>query len=489
MALPVVSRMGAKIVNSLAGVLSNVLPTSVLGRLSGLGEPPPIGTSASMATIQQAIRTAEYGDTFLLFALYRDIYFNWSHLQCELGKRVMAVVGQENNIQPADKEDQDDVQAAEAIEDMIANCDNWDEGQRHLMNGHIWPVAGCEKIFEPVPASEQFKWRHPVRYRLKRLHPINYGLFCYRIPYLGTQSSYYSPNPLLGGGVGWNNGHGNPNNPTVWNPDDWEPDLRFYSTLPNGMINWNVGETYKPDRDRHVIHRGNFLTGFRDNYGGAMRSISAWWLLAQLGRDWFARFMERYGSPFVVAYMQTQQKDLVDMVEKALGGSSKLGSMILPDRTRVELKETMVSGAADGYCKYVELCNKEVSKIVVGQEMSTTATPAGLGSGQADLQGDVRQDIRKFDERQMSGCNRTQIFDQWLRINGFRGQAPNIVYGGLSEQDMVSFSKTLLTLNQAGLRPTDASLPTVSANVGIEVERAPEPKVDAREPKSATSQN
>ena len=461
--MALIGQIRGNLMRGMANILAQTVPTSVLARLSGIGEPPQFGTSASMQTLQSAMRTAEYGDTWQLFALYRDIEVNWTHLQCEFGKRVMAVVGQKQSIQPYDKANQDDVQAQEAIEDMIQNCDNWDEGQKHLMKGHLYPVAGLEKVFEPVPESEQFKWRHPVRYRLKELKPINYALFNYRIPYqtAGWQSA------ANGSGI-------SPEDPRIWNPEDWEPDLRFWSTNNSGMITWDLATCYRPDPERHVIHRGNFMSGLRDNFGGAMRGCSFWWLLTQSGRDWFSTFMSRYGSPFVVAYMDFAQKDLVDTVTKSFASSAKLGAILLPNRVKVELKETMVSGAADGFCKYIELCNREVSKIVVGQEMSTVAQPAGLGSGQADLQGEVRQDIREYDERKISDCDRKQIFEQFLRINGFRGRAPHSVWGGLSKNDMLSYAKTLQTIYSAGLRPTESSLPTMSANLGIDVERIPE---------------
>src|SRR6185436_13306943 len=158
-----------RINRSIGNALARMLPTSVLAALAGIGEPPQLAKQASMASIQGALSTAEWGDTYLLFALYRDMILNSSHIQTEFGKRTAVVVGQPESIQPCDKSNADDIAAAQAIEDMIANCDNWNEGMNFLMGGHLWPVAVTEKIFEPVNGEDAHKYRVAVRYRLKEL--------------------------------------------------------------------------------------------------------------------------------------------------------------------------------------------------------------------------------------------------------------------------------------------------------------------------------
>ena len=450
------------------------------------------------------MRVAEYGETYYLFALFRDMMFNDTHIQTEFGKRVMAVIGQKQSIQPftqgpGGKPTPDDLIAAEVIEDMIANCDNWMDGQLHLMNGHIWPVAAAEKIFEPVNGSDQWKFRHPVRYRLKELAAVPYPLFNYRVSYwgagqqgIGTGPMYSNYPAYVGNGnryspagmtpQEWEQGLSNPvvnvngkgslapDSPIIWNRDDWEPDIRFYSTMIGGMINWDLAASYKPDSDRHVIHRGHFLAGFRDNWGAVMRGLLFLWFFSANGRDWFARFMERYGNPFLLAYVNTNAKDQVDLVTKACNQSTKLGALIVPHQAKIELQQAMVSNAADGYEKFLEFLNRQKSNVIVGQELSTKAKDTGMGSGTADLQGDVRQDIRKHDERKLSDTERKQIFEHYLRVNGYKGRAPNSIWGGLSMDKAALFAKVLLELKKSGLKPVQRSLVTVSENLGFEVE-------------------
>ncbi len=452
---------------------------NILSRISGFGEPYQLGKNATLASIQGALSTAEQGDTYQLFTLYRDMILNSSHIQQEMGKRVMSTTGNTVSIQPYMDGSADDKVAAEVIQDMIANCPNYIQGSMHLMGGHLWPVAVAEKIYEPVSAGDDtYVWRHPVRYRLKELHPVNYALLCYRVSYFNAQNGGgYLPSRATPPGIFSLNGgspltYENAEDTLNWNPDDWEPDLRFYSTYTNGMINFDLAATYKAEHQRHVVHRGNITTGYRDNYGGALRGVLFWWFLSTVGRDWFSRFMERYGSPFSVAYVNAAQKDVVDLVTKAFSSATKVGALILPKEAKVELKEIMVSGAADGYIKYLGLCDDQITKAILGQTLSTTAKGTGMGSGVADLQGEVRDEWRQYDERVFGATEEQQIFTPFLRLNGYKGRV-KVIRGGLTKGNALLQAQTLKTLKDAGIKPSEESFPVLSQRFGFRVEAIP----------------
>ena len=54
---------------------------------------------------------------------------------------------------------------------------------------------------------------------------------------------------------------------------------------------------------------------------------------------------------------------------------------------------------ADAFEKFHTVCNREKSKLVLGQILSSDAESAGLGSGVAKGDQAVRDDIRQFDAR------------------------------------------------------------------------------------------
>lgn len=424
-------------------------------------ETPNVARSATVATVQSAISAAEGGETRELFALYRDLTVGGSHIQCELGKRKMAVLSQPHSIQPADKENPDDVLAAQAVEQMIGDCANWTDGIGHLMDATLWPVAVAEKIFrkagEPMPGKPR------LNYTLEKLHVVNPTLLCFKQPYVSALPKPRSTESRATGAT---------------TDEPWEKELRFYSTEENGRINWGYEQTYAPEPMRHIVHRGHLLGSVRDNWGGPMRSIVFWWLLGDLGREWFARAIERYGSPFPVAKTDASNQDAVNFLRDALSLSTKVGGLVVDNDTQVELIQAMAGNIADAHEKFIAICNREISKVIVGQELSATAAPTGLGSGVADLQSKVREDIRAFDQIKLAETLSRQLFEPFLRINGFTGRA-KIVWGGLDSEEAKEVSELLVSLSNAGLEPTDEAIPTLSERVGFQLQRKAQPEPQA----------
>lgn len=474
-----------------ADTLGMLLPETVLARMSGLAEPPNFGTGIDLAKIQQAIRTAERGETYYMFALFRDMIENFPHLQAEIGKRVMSFMGQNESIEPVDKNNPADVMAAEVIQDMIENCHNWREGNVHLANGHIWPIAGAEKIYAPVELQDSEKYRHPVRYHLKRLHPIPYALFNYKVSYWNVNSTGADPQGgTVPQGVLTNSGampiqdtqgvtalnrqwmRQNNNEVLVWNPEDWHSDLRFYNTFANGLIDWTMSNCYKPDPIRHVLHTSAVSTSapFRENFGGVLRSLLPFWLYEKSGFDWFARAMERYASPFAVAYANTSNKNIFDLLTKAFNQATKVNALIVPPQAKIELKEVMVSGMADGYSKFIEVCNTEVTKAILGQTLSTSSKGSGMmgGSGVADLHGEVRAEWAQYDKRTFAQMQKDQIFDPYLKINGYSGRCKS-VRGGLSPANLSLLSKTFQNFALAGIFVDEAAEQDLTAATGFKM--------------------
>jgi hypothetical protein len=463
---------------------------SVMGRLAGIGRAPQFGRGATLARIQEALECASRGEVYYSWAMNRDMIQNDSHIQAEIGKRIMSFMGQNETIEPYDKNDPQDVIAAEAIREMIENCDNWREGCLHLAQGHIWPIAGCEKIFEAVDPSSR-KYKHPVRMRLKQLHPIPWELYTYKVSFwnLNVANGNNPQNGLTPSQTLTNSG-ATPiqdiqgpsalnlkgmtearDNVLVWNADDWQADLRFYGVLGNGLIDWTLGNGYKPDPSVHVLHSANVATGSMPQfYPGLLGSLIFWWFLSAQGRDWFARAMERYASPFAVAYANTANKNVFDLLTKAFNQATKVNALIVPPQAKIELKEIQASGMADAYSRFIELCNTEKTKAILGQTLSTTSKGAGdRGGGVADLHSEVRSEWTIYDKRAFCEMERSQIFEQYLRINGFKGRAPRAVRGGITPANQAIMAKTLAALAQAGVFPDPENEQDLSAMFSVKL--------------------
>ncbi len=438
-------------------------------------EPSNVSSTATMRDVQNAVRQAENGDPTLLFRFYRDILLGDDHIATELDKRKLAVLGQPLSILPRDKQNAEDIKAAAACLQIKDDCENWDDGLKEFLQSTLWPVALCENIYRPANDD-----RAPIRlqYTLKRLEPVNPILFCYRHAYLVGGVGLGTATDVQNAQIGNLTQNAAPGAAGVpWysiNLDDFEPFLRLWPIDDQGRIIYDASRAAKLDPSRHIVHRGHLLTSMKDNWGGPLRSVLPWWLLRGLGRDWFGRFMERYGSPFPVGKTNAEDEQAVFLLQQAFSQAMKIGGIVIDQNDFLELKEASVQGGADGHKTFQDVCNAAISRSIVGQDLSSSAKSTGLGSGVAKMQDNVREDIRMFDGAQLARTLERQVFANALKFNGLSGRI-QCVFGGLSDEDAKTFADLLESLALAGWEPTDEAIPTLQERFGIPVQRKAAP--------------
>ena len=420
-------------------------------RSSGLSQPAYLANSLDINRVNASLRAAERGDVWQLFTLFRDMCSSYGHLQSEWAKRKAVITGNTETLIPHDPENKEDVVACEVIKQMIDNCRNWYDALNHLMDATLWPLAAAEKIFEPVGLAETDNHKYPLRYRLKEIAPIDPTLLCFKLPYVPSFISNDVTNR--------------------YDPDDWEAWLRFYSTNENGSVKYSMDGIYRPNIDEHIVHRGNMLSPvIPPNFGGHLRTILFPWLLSTQGRDWFSLFMQKYGMPIGIAKVNSQQKETVAAMQEALALCSQLGGIVIDAKAKLEFAQVNTTQGADAHKVFQEWCDSQTSRIVVGQAYSASPKNTGMGSGAAAQSEEIREDIRKQDTRRLSDTLRNQLFKQFLRINGYKGSAPRIVWGGMRSGEATTFSTMLASQKSAGLIPTERGLRTINESLGIEFE-------------------
>lgn len=435
-------------------------------RLAPLAEPVNQSAQITAATLQSYLRSAENGDPRLLFGLYRDVIASSEHIQGEWGKRKMALLAQPCSVQPCDPDDPEDVQAAAAIREMIEACENWLPALIQLLDATLWPVVVAEKVYAPVAeavtertqATEGDAPPEPVlRYKLARLEAVGFQRLCFRHAFTPAwQAALRGASPVTTA-------------PAPLPVNGFEPDLHLYGLLLDGRVDYTLGNSVALEADRHLVHRGHLLISQRDTLGGPMRAILGWWLLGLLARDWFGQFMQRYGQPFVVGRTNVSDPDSVSFLKNALDTAKRVCGLVVDHETEIELKEVATSGAADAYERFLGVCNRAMSKIITGLDPSQAA--AGLNAGQSRSNENVREDVRMFDQMLLGETLRKQVFEPFLRFNGIPGDAPRIVWGGLSDADAKACAELLVALSNAGLEPDDEAMPTLNARLGFAVRR------------------
>ena len=238
-------------------------PLTSITAESSAYEPMSLASQISANRMAVALMSAESGCTSELFTIYRDNVLTWSHLQAEFSKRKLAVLTQPVSIIPYDRSDPVDTEAAKSCENVVESVPGWITALSHLLDSVRFPVAVCEKVFEIASG----------RYRLSRLIPV--------------------PHHLL---------------------DFTSGVLRIRQTLPNGQPG---SDCLEPDPDRYIIHRAHLMS-IPDKLGGPMRSVIYWWLFATQSRDWWMRFLMRYGIPIMIGKYPHGAEDQRQLLLRAM---------------------------------------------------------------------------------------------------------------------------------------------------------------------------
>lgn len=375
--------------------------------------------------VASVIRQSENGNSAPFWRMCRTIILNDAHIQSELFKRKNAVLGDDLTVTPWSNA-QKDVEAADAAEAMLTNLPSLMPALMHLMDSVVYPISIVEKVFGP---ADPFRPELGRRTALVELVPVPYRL------------------------IGWDsNGQ-----PVVTDREN----LGGYLDMP------------PIDLNRYVIHRGHALSS-PDRYGGPMRTIFFLALLSAMGTTWWARYLERFGSPFIVGRVDSEDDRDRRILEAAISYANQIGGMVISNASQVELKEAAGS-AGDGFEKFKAHCRAEISRIILGQTLSSITSNTGMGDGTADLQGEVRQDVRKFDSRTTGARVRTDIVAQWLSLNGYTGRAPTITFTGDTTEEIKRTIDGIKSLSEAGFEPTDDALPDISERVGYPIQRKASP--------------
>lgn len=383
-------------------------------------ELPSVVRYLSADRLMGIIEQAQNGDTRELFALYRDIITNDNQVRSEFFKRKIAVLGDPVTVIPFKKADPADVDDATLCGAVIENA-TFADAQSWLMNATLFPVAVVEKVFAPLPSGG---------FALKALVPVHYQLLDY------SQGAM-----------------------RIFDVDDAGTPLHT---------------SHEVTPERYIVHRCDLMPA-PDNWGGAMRSILFWWLLRTMSRQWWADLLERFGVPFLKGKYRDEQGRAT--LERAFRLAVRLGALVISDKTETEVVQAANGDASNSHERFITLCNQEISKLIVGQTLSSTASPTGeLGGGTANLQGEVRDDIRKADAKALAATLRGQLFEQLLAINGHTGRAPKILFGSESAREQAATLTVIGKLHEAGLEPDDDALNTLSERIGFGIRRAAPPQ-------------
>lgn len=404
--------------------LGKLIPTRHRGSYNTINQQIGVGSSLTADRLHAAITQAEQGDTQQLFAVYQEMLTD-SYILSLLESRKRAAVKDKIRFQPTDKDNPNDVAAADLANKMFkgyapadGELDDWQLALGAMVEGALFPVVLLSKRFTPSS-------RPGMQYELAGLKLVH---------------------PQL---LDWTSGA-----------------LRIADVDCQGS---RTGTFHSPDPAQYVKHQGHLMTT-NLNRGGPMRSLLFWWLFATMNRDWWVRFLDRFGSPFLIGKFNDGDDEGRAILESAFSAATKLLGVVVSNETEVEVESTSGGNSTgEAFERFRDTARKEMAILILGQNLSSESSSTGLGSGVSDLQSDVRDDMVEFDHTRLEMTLQRTV-TQFLAFNGIQGDV-DILFGGKKPTDLVKLGTAISNFKTAGLIVADESLSDLSAEVGYTIVR------------------
>ena len=109
----------------------------------------------------------------------------------------------------------------------------------------------------------------------------------------------------------------------------------------------------------------------------------------------------------------------------------------------------------DTYEKLVRYMDEQISKAVLGETMSTTASSAGLGSGQANVHNDVRKELAEDDSDELCETLNATLVAWTVAYNLPGANLPTISREFEEPEDLAQRATRDKTVKELGYEPTE----------------------------------
>lgn len=171
----------------------------------------------------------------------------------------------------------------------------------------------------------------------------------------------------------------------------------------------------------------------------------------------FAEFLDIYGLPIVIGkYPTPSAADAKSSLMRAVAALGRDGRAIMPTDMQIEVMKVTASGDGTPHLSMLEWAERAESKAILGQVLSADAQATGMGSGVANLHGEVRHDIMLSDVRQLAGTLTRDLVYPLIALNvggidAYR-RCPRFEFDTGDAADLKLFADSLPVLAQNGAR-------------------------------------
>lgn len=166
---------------------------------------------------------------------------------------------------------------------------------------------------------------------------------------------------------------------------------------------------------KFLVHLPRIRSGLPIRGGLARLAAPSYMCKAWAWKDWMA-FADIFGLPMRVGrYGPNASKEDISKLINAIANLGSDAAAAVPDSVKIEFEQApQVGGAGDFFEKLVTFWDKQVSKGVIGQTMTTDD---GSSLSQAQVHNGVRLDLLASDARTMSNSLQIQLVEPFCTLN------------------------------------------------------------------------
>ncbi len=170
-------------------------------------------------------------------------------------------------------------------------------------------------------------------------------------------------------------------------------------------------------------------------------------------KDWVV-FLEAYGHPVRIGkYGPNESEENKRILERALRSLGTDAAAAFPETMSVEFIDRKAGTAPnDLWRSHAEYFDQQISKAVLGQTNTTDAQAGGMGSGQAEVHNEVREDIERADAKILAATlNRDLVIPIVMLNRGPRAKYPRLKIGRPDKEDVESLLDASERLTEMGV--------------------------------------
>ncbi|WP_281687583.1 DUF935 domain-containing protein [Pseudomonas citronellolis] len=219
----------------------------------------------------------------------------------------------------------------------------------------------------------------------------------------------------------------------------------------------STGQGVELPPDRLIIHRPRLKSGLPIR-GGVARLVAVSYMCKSFSlKDWM-RFAELFGMPLRIGrYGPGAKPDDIAVLRRAVAQLAADAAAILPEGMKIDFEEIAnAAGGAELFEKLAEWLDKQISKAVLGQTMTTDD---GSSQSQANVHNEVRKDILKADAKQLSATINRDLVRVFVDLNfGPQKVYPRVVLQVTEPEDLKTLADALGPFIDRGLKVGAAAI-------------------------------